>query len=233
MSELKEEEFVVSSIERKPFITRPSIPFITSTLQQDATRKLRISASEVMRIAQRLYESGFITYMRTDSPSLSQEGTMAARAQVEKLYGKEYLSPKARYFAARSPQAQEAHEAIRPSGDTFVHPQDTRLSGRELALYELIWKRTLACQMADARKATTTATIEAGNGLFTASGTEIVFPGFIRAYVEGVEDHEIVDKEKILPPLSEAEICPLTSLTAVEHQTRCRSVYGSIAGSRA
>lgn len=225
VNELKEEEFVVSSIERKPFITRPSIPFITSTLQQDATRKLRISASEVMRIAQRLYESGFITYMRTDSPSLSQEGTMAARAQVEKLYGKEYLSPKARYFAARSPQAQEAHEAIRPSGDTFVHPQDTRLSGRELALYELIWKRTLACQMADARKATTTATIEAGNGLFTASGTEIVFPGFIRAYVEGVEDHEIVDKEKILPPLSEAEICPLTSLTAVEHQTRLPARY--------
>jgi DNA topoisomerase-1 len=220
VDELKEEEFVIASIERKPFITRPSIPFITSTLQQDATRKLRISASEVMRIAQRLYESGFITYMRTDSPSLSQEGTMAARAQVEELYGKEYLSPKARYFAAKSSQAQEAHEAIRPAGDTFVHPQDTRLSGRELALYELIWKRTLACQMADARKATTTVTIKAGDGIFIASGTEIVFPGFIRAYVEGVEDHEIIDKEKILPPLSEGEACPLESLTAVEHQTR-------------
>lgn len=220
VDELKEEEFVIASIERKPFITRPSIPFITSTLQQDATRKLRISASEVMRIAQRLYESGFITYMRTDSPSLSQEGTMAARAQVEELYGKEYLSPKARYFVAKSSQAQEAHEAIRPAGDTFVHPQDTRLSGRELALYELIWKRTLACQMADARKATTTVTIKAGDGIFIASGTEIVFPGFIRAYVEGVEDHEIIDKEKILPPLSEGEACPLESLTAVEHQTR-------------
>ncbi len=194
---MKEEQFVVTAIERKPFITRPSIPFTTSTLQQDATRKLRISASEVMRIAQRLYESGYITYMRTDSPSLSREGTMAARTQVEELYGTEYLSPKARYFAAKSAQAQEAHEAIRPAGDAFVHPQDTRLSGRELALYDLIWKRTLACQMADAQKATTTATIEAGTGIFTATGTEIVFPGFIRAYIEEVEDNEI-DKDKIL-----------------------------------
>ncbi|OQA44972.1 MAG: DNA topoisomerase 1 [Spirochaetes bacterium ADurb.Bin315] len=224
VKELKEEQFVVTSIERKPFITRPSIPFTTSTLQQDATRKLRISASEVMRIAQRLYESGYITYMRTDSPSLSREGTMAARAQVEELYGTEYLSPKARYFAAKSAQAQEAHEAIRPAGDAFVHPQDTRLSGRELALYDLIWKRTLACQMADAQKATTTATIEAGAGIFTATGTEIVFPGFIRAYVEEVEDNEI-DKDKILPPLSEGEVCPLKSLTAVEHQTRLPARY--------
>lgn len=227
VKELKEETFVVTAIERKPFITRPSIPFTTSTLQQDATRKLRISASEAMRIAQRLYESGFITYMRTDSPSLSQEGTMAARAQVQELYGTEYLSPKARYFKAKSAQAQEAHEAIRPAGDSFVHPKDTKLSGRELALYELIWKRTLACQMADAQKATTTATIQAGDGTFTASGTEIVFPGFIRAYVEGVEDHEaaLSDKEKILPLLKQKEVCPLKSLVEVEHQTRLPARY--------
>ncbi|MFA5699226.1 MAG: type I DNA topoisomerase [Sphaerochaeta sp.] len=227
VAELLKEEYRVTTIERKPFIQRPSIPFTTSTLQQDATRKLRISAAETMRIAQRLYESGFITYMRTDSPSLSQEGTMAARNHVEELYGKEYLSPKARYFKARSAQAQEAHEAIRPAGDTFAHPQSTRLTGKDLALYELIWKRTLACQMADAQKATTTATIQAGSGTFTASGTEIVFAGFIRAYVEGVEDHEaaISDKEKLLPLLAENEVCPLTSLVSVEHQTRLPARY--------
>ncbi len=188
VKELSTAAFIVEDVQKKPFVTRPSIPFTTSTLQQDAIKKLHISASETMRIAQRLYENGYITYMRTDSPSLSQEGTNAARVLVDQLYGKEYLSPSPpRYFAAKSAGAQEAHEAIRPAGgERFVVPSETSLSGKDLALYELIWKRTLASQMADAKKATTTVTIKAGNGTFVASGTQIVFPGFIRAYVEGL-----------------------------------------------
>jgi DNA topoisomerase-1 len=222
VKEIEDEAFSVTDIQRKPFVTRPSIPFTTSTLQQDAIKKLRISAAETMRIAQRLYESGFITYMRTDSPSLSQEGTLAARNQVESLYGIEYLSEKPRYFAARSASAQEAHEAIRPAGDHFTEPKETRLTGRELALYDLIYKRTLASQMAEAKKATTTVKVKAGAAEFSASGTEIVFPGFIRAYVEGSDDPDaaLEDKESLLPPLQVGEVCRLDELVAVSHQTK-------------
>ncbi|WP_332448223.1 type I DNA topoisomerase [Sphaerochaeta sp.] len=227
VKELEGESFVVQSIQRKPFITRPSVPFTTSTLQQDAIKKLHISASETMRIAQKLYENGFITYMRTDSPSLSQEGTQAARSLVEELYGKSFLSPSVRYFAAKSAGAQEAHEAIRPAGERFLLPAEAGLSGKEFALYELIWKRTLASQMADAQKATTTVKLTAGNGEFTASGTEIVFPGFLRAYVEGSDDPDeaLDDKESLLPVLSQGEICPLQGLTEVEHQTKSPARY--------
>lgn len=222
VKELEGETFRVEDIQRKPFVTRPSIPFTTSTLQQDAIKKLHISASDTMRIAQKLYENGFITYMRTDSPSLSQEGTNAARTLVESLYGKEYLSSSPRYFAAKSAGAQEAHEAIRPAGETFFHPSETHLLGKELALYELIWKRTLASQMAEAKKATTTVRIKAGDGEFTATGTEIVFPGFLRAYVEGSDDPEAAldDKESLLPALKVGEVCELKTLAAVEHQTK-------------
>ena len=222
VKEVEGEPFVVEDIQRKPFVTRPSIPFTTSTLQQDAIKKLRISAAETMRIAQKLYENGFITYMRTDSPSLSQEGTRAARNQVEALYGEKYLSEKPRYFAARSASAQEAHEAIRPAGDHFLKPEETRLVGRELALYDLIYKRTLASQMADAQKATTTVRLKAGSSEFTATGTEIVFAGFIRAYVELSDDPEAVldDMESLLPPMTVGESCPLVSLAALEHRTK-------------
>ena len=222
VKEVEGEPFVVEDVQRKPFVTRPSIPFTTSTLQQDAIKKLRISASETMRIAQKLYENGFITYMRTDSPSLSQEGTQAARSQVVALYGQEYLREMPLSFAARSACAQEAHEAIRPAGDHFLKPEETRLAGKEFALYDLIYKRTLACQMADAKKATTTARLKAGAAEFTASGTEIVFAGFIRAYVEGSDDPEaaLEDKETLLPPLAVGEQCPLTELVAVEHRTK-------------
>ncbi|HZJ88908.1 MAG TPA: type I DNA topoisomerase [Sphaerochaeta sp.] len=221
------EPFIVEEITRRPFVTRPSIPFTTSTLQMDAIRRLRISAAETMRIAQKLYENGFITYMRTDSPSLSQEGTRAARAQVTSLYGKEYLSEKPRYFAARSASAQEAHEAIRPAGEHFRKPEETGLKGREFALYDLIYKRTIACQMAEAKKATTTARIRAGEAEFTASGTEIVFPGFIRAYVEGSDDPEaaLEDKEKLLPAMEQGEKSTLESLEAVEHRTKSPARY--------
>ncbi|HKL58241.1 MAG TPA: type I DNA topoisomerase [Sphaerochaeta sp.] len=228
VAELQDATYEVTDIQRKPFVTRPSIPFTTSTLQQDAIKKLRISASDTMRIAQKLYENGFITYMRTDSPSLSQEGTNAARTQVEKLYGKDYLSPSARYFKAKkSSGAQEAHEAIRPSGESFMIPAKTNLSGKDLALYELIWKRTLASQMADAQKATTSVSIKAKDALFSASGTQIVFPGFLRAYVEGSDDPDaaLEDKETLLPPLSVGEICPLVSLESLEHQTKSPARY--------
>ncbi|MXI85387.1 type I DNA topoisomerase [Sphaerochaeta halotolerans] len=227
VKELSSETFIVEDIQKKPFVTRPSIPFTTSTLQQDAIKKLHISASETMRIAQRLYENGYITYMRTDSPSLSQEGTNAARDLVNQLYGKEYLSPSPRYFAAKSVGAQEAHEAIRPAGERFAVPSETSLSGKDLALYELIWKRTLASQMADAKKATTTVTIKAGNGTFVASGTQIVFPGFIRAYVEGSDDPDAAldDKETLLPAMKAGEECALQQLEEVAHQTKSPARY--------
>jgi DNA topoisomerase-1 len=227
VKELSSETFIVEDIQKKPFVTRPSIPFTTSTLQQDAIKKLHISASETMRIAQRLYENGYITYMRTDSPSLSQEGTNAARDLVNQLYGKEYLSPSPRYFAAKSVGAQEAHEAIRPAGERFAVPSETSLSGKDFALYELIWKRTLASQMADAKKATTTVTIKAGNGTFVASGTQIVFPGFIRAYVEGSDDPDAAldDKETLLPAMKAGEECALLQLEEVAHQTKSPARY--------
>ena len=227
VKELSSAAFVVEDVQKKPFVTRPSIPFTTSTLQQDAIKKLHISASETMRIAQRLYENGYITYMRTDSPSLSQEGTNAARSLVDQLYGKEYLSPSPRYFAAKSAGAQEAHEAIRPVGERFAVPSETSLSGKDLALYELIWKRTLASQMADAKKATTTVTIKAGNGTFVASGTQIVFPGFIRAYVEGSDDPDAAldDKETFLPAMKAGEECSLQQLEEVSHQTKSPARY--------
>ncbi|WP_321300668.1 type I DNA topoisomerase [uncultured Sphaerochaeta sp.] len=227
VKELSSAAFVVEDVQKKPFVTRPSIPFTTSTLQQDAIKKLHISASETMRIAQRLYENGYITYMRTDSPSLSQEGTNAARSLVDQLYGKEYLSPSPRYFAAKSAGAQEAHEAIRPAGERFAVPSETSLSGKDLALYELIWKRTLASQMADAKKATTTVTIKAGNGTFVASGTQIVFPGFIRAYVEGSDDPDAAldDKETLLPAMKAGEACSLQQLEEIAHQTKSPARY--------
>ncbi|MDD4573621.1 MAG: type I DNA topoisomerase, partial [Sphaerochaeta sp.] len=228
VAELEDATYEITDIQRKPFVTRPSIPFTTSTLQQDAIKKLRISASDTMRIAQKLYENGFITYMRTDSPSLSQEGTLAARSHVESLYGKEYLSPSARYFKAKkSSGAQEAHEAIRPSGDTFRKPSETNLTGKDRSLYELIWKRTLASQMADAKKATTSVSIKAKDAQFTATGTQIVFPGFLRAYVEGSDDPDaaLEDKETLLPPLTVGEVCPLVSLESLEHQTKPPARY--------
>ncbi len=146
---------------------------------------------------------------------------------VNQLYGKEYLSPSPRYFAAKSVGAQEAHEAIRPAGERFAVPSETSLSGKDFALYELIWKRTLASQMADAKKATTTVTIKAGNGTFVASGTQIVFPGFIRAYVEGSDDPDAAldDKETLLPAMKAGEECALQQLEEVAHQTKSPARY--------
>ncbi len=212
----------VLSLEEKPFTSNPSAPFITSTLQQEANRKLGFSSRETMRIAQRLYEEGMITYMRTDSPNLSSEALTAARTLVEELYGKEFLSPAPKQYTSKAKGAQEAHEAIRPSGSTFAPPKTTGLEGRELALYELIWKRTVASQMAEAQKLSVTLKISLGEGVFQSSGSRIIFPGFLRAYVEGSDDPEasLSDQEVILPKLKEGESVDLKNLKALDHETK-------------
>ncbi len=219
--------WTVASVSERSFVSRPAAPFITSSLQQEGNRKLRLSARETMRTAQRLYEQGFITYMRTDSPVLSQEGLQGARSTVSKLYGDEFLSGEPRQFSASGKDAQEAHEAIRPSGETFVHPDDTGLSGAERSLYELIWKRTVASQMADAKKSSVTAKIGVGDAVFTATGTRIVFPGFIRVYVEGKDDPDAAldDKETYLPALVEGEPVAADAVESVYHETKPPARY--------
>jgi DNA topoisomerase-1 len=223
---LKQAAFTVQSVEEKQFSSRPSIPFITSTLQQEANRKLGMSARDAMRTAQALYEQGFITYMRTDSPALSGEAIKGARSAVTGLFGKDYLSPEPRQFASKNKGAQEAHEAIRPAGAEFKHPKETGLSNRELSLYELIWMRTVASQMADAQKLSMSIKIEAKKGsdavLFTASGSRILFPGFLRAYVEGSDDPEsaLEDREVILPQMKQGDSVSLNTLNALTHTTK-------------
>ncbi len=220
--DLEKEDWTVKSVEEKPFQSHPAAPFITSTLQQESNRKLHLSARDTMRIAQRLYEEGLITYMRTDSPNLSSQAIAAARSCVEDLYGKDYLSKTPRQYKSKSKGAQEAHEAIRPAGQTFVIPKESGLTGKELALYELIWKRTVATQMAEAQKLTVTAKIETGDSLFQASGTRIMFPGFLRAYVEGHDDPDAAlgDKEVILPDMKEGQKLDLKELKALSHETK-------------
>ncbi|MFW6329763.1 MAG: type I DNA topoisomerase, partial [Alkalispirochaetaceae bacterium] len=186
----------VRSVQEKENTSRPAAPFITSSLQQEGNRKLGLSARETMRIAQRLYEEGLITYMRTDSPALSSEAIGGARSTIEELYGKEYLSGEPRQYSSRSRGAQEAHEAIRPAGANFVHPDSTSLSGKDKALYEMIWKRTIASQMAEAKKLSVSVRIEAADAVFSASGNRIVFPGFLRVYVEGKDDPEAALEDK-------------------------------------
>ncbi len=218
--------FTVQSLEEKQYNQKPSIPFITSTLQQEANRKLGMGARDAMRTAQSLYEQGFITYMRTESPNLSSEAIKGARSAVEDLYGKEYLSPEPRQFSSKNKGAQEAHEAIRPAGAEFKHPRETGLSGRELALYEMIWMRTVASQMAEARKLSVSSKIEAKAGkdsvLFNATGSRILFPGFLRAYVEGSDDPEakLEDREVILPEMKEGDRVTAGLIEALSHTTK-------------
>jgi DNA topoisomerase I len=224
---LKAGQWRVASVEEKKQNLRPSPPFITSTLQQEANRKLGLSAKDAMRLAQRLYEEGFITYMRTDSVNLSQEGIDGARSSVSELYGKEYLSPQPRQFKSKSASAQEAHEAIRPAGLNFQHPKDSGLRGKELELYELIWKRTVACQMAEAEKLQVSVRIEVEDCLFSASGSRILFPGFLRAYVEGSDDPEsaLEEREVLLPPLQVGDSLTLKELEALSHETKPPARY--------
>jgi DNA topoisomerase-1 len=168
----------VSETQEKPTTRKPSPPFTTSTLQQEGNRKLGLGARETMRIAQNLYENGYITYMRTDSVHLSQEAIAAARSCVQQMYGKEYLSPKPRQYKTKSKGAQEAHEAIRPAGNEFRLPQETGLNGKELSLYDLIWKRTVASQMAEAKLTQISVNIAVEDAIFRATGKRIDFPGF-------------------------------------------------------
>ncbi len=222
ISNIEEGPFVINDIISRPTSSKPNAPFITSTLQQEAIKKFHFSSKETMRVAQKLYENGLITYMRTDSPFLSDEGINGARNSVLDLYGSEYLSKEVRQFKANNAEAQEAHEAIRPAGDSFVSPKDTNLSGKELALYNLIWARTLASQMAEAKKNTTSVKIGSKNAIFSASGTQIVFPGYLRAYVESKDDPEaaLEDKETLLPPLEIGQILDLDELLALKHETK-------------
>ncbi len=219
---LRNKVWTVIDREERPNNRKPSPPFTTSTLQQEANRKLRLGAKETMRTAQALYEQGYITYMRTDSVHLSNQAIEAARECVTRMYGAEYLSPKPRHYSTKSKNAQEAHEAIRPAGSTFRTPQETGLTGRELQLYDLIWKRTVACQMADARQTMTTVTIGVEDALFRASGKRIDFPGFFRAYVEGSDDPTaaIEGQEVILPMLQVGDHPDLRNLEAIKHETQ-------------
>jgi DNA topoisomerase I len=217
----------VAETEEKQTVRRPAPPFTTSTLQQEANRKLRLSARDTMRIAQRLYEEGLITYMRTDSVHLSQQAISAARGRIRKLYGEEYLSPGPRQFTTSSKGAQEAHEAIRPAGTEMKTVEEVRLSGREAALYELIWKRTVASQMADARVTQISAQIAAQEAIFRASGKRIDFAGFFRAYVEGSDDPEaaLEDRDEPLPRLNRGDDLTLRELEALGHDTQPPARY--------
>ena len=217
----------IESVQERQTKTRPAPPFITSTLQQEGNRKLRLSARETMRIAQRLYENGFITYMRTDSPTLSQDGIAAARRAVSDQFTSEFLSPESRQYSSRSASAQEAHEAIRPAGEVFLRPDETGLSGKELSLYTLIWKRTLASQMAEALKAVTNVRIRAGEATFDTSGTRIIFPGFLRVYVEGSDDPDaaLESNETLLPEMQEGDELRVETVVPEKHETRPPARY--------
>ena len=212
----------VTDLEERPVVRKPSPPFTTSTLQQESNRKLGLSARDTMRVAQSLYEQGYITYMRTDSVHLSQQAIEAARSCVEDMYGKNYLSSEPRQYTTKSKGAQEAHEAIRPAGSTFRTPQQTGLSGREFQLYDLIWKRTVATQMAEARQTQITVQLQVEDAGFRASGKRIDFPGFFRAYVEGSDDPNaaIEDREIILPPMRVGDHPECRNLDAIGHETQ-------------
>ncbi len=222
------EQFTVVSIEEKPFTRSPAPPFTTSTLQQEGGRKLGFDARRTMRAAQRLYEMGAITYMRTDSVTLSPEALRATRTAVKDLYGEEFLPDEPRAYRTKVKNAQEAHEAIRPAGDAFSTPAELqgKVSPDELKIYELVWKRTMACQMREARgrrmAVRVAATVGGREIVFQANGNTIDFPGFLRAYVEGSDDPEaaLADREVILPAVREQETVKATSLEADGHFTQ-------------
>ncbi|WP_328989101.1 type I DNA topoisomerase [Kribbella sp. NBC_01245] len=224
---LRASDFTVNSIESKPYTRKPYAPFRTTTLQQEASRKLGMSASQTMQIAQRLYENGNITYMRTDSVTLSDTALTAARAQVRELYGANYLPDKPRVYTSKVKNAQEAHEAIRPAGETFQTPAQTGLSGAEYRLYELIWMRTIASQMKDAEGRSVSIKIDATASTgekcdFTSSGRVITFHGFLKAYVEGADDPSAGtdDQETRLPAVAEGDVLPAEEVVASGHETK-------------
>jgi len=214
--ELQKLSYKVSDMQITSVNRKPQPPFTTSTLQQEANRKLSLSAKETMNLAQQLYERGFITYMRTDAVFLSKQAISASRAEIKKIYGKDYIPDKPRVYKNKSKGAQEAHEAIRPSGNKFSHPQNTKLTGYLLKLYTMIWQRTLASQAVDCRQKRVSVTIDAGKiAQFSASGTTMVFDGFYKIYQETKET-----KENHLPPLKKSEILKCQKITNDEHETR-------------
>lgn len=227
VSKIKNNDWKVINLTEKPVSRKPAPPFITSTLQQEANRKLRLSARDTMRVAQKLYENGFITYMRTDSVNLSNQAITAARECVDKMYGSNFLSDQPRQYTTKSKGAQEAHEAIRPSGTHFKVPQETGLEGRELALYDLIWKRTVATQMAECKQTHISVQVQVEDAIFQGSGKRIEFPGFFRAYVEGSDDPDaaIEDQEVLLPNLKIGDPVDLQKVTELEHETQPPARY--------
>ena len=222
-------EFAIRSVETKPYTRKPYPPFRTSTLQVEAGRKLRFSSSRTMSVAQRLYENGYITYMRTDSVTLSGEAITEARNQVGRLYGDAYVPPSPRFYGNQAKSAQEAHEAIRPAGDSWPTPQQVagEVGPDEAKLYELIWKRTLASQMPDAKGETVSVRLGATaadgrDAEFAASGRTITFAGFLKVYVESLDDPnaQTDDQESILPPLEQGEAVDVVDLEPVGHDTQ-------------
>lgn len=225
-------QWKVTEVEEKPVTRKPYAPFITSTLQQESNRKLGMSSRETMQVAQKLYEQGFITYMRTDSTFLSTEAIEAARSAIVSKYGKDYLPAAPRsYEAKKAKGAQEAHEAIRPAGQTFQDPEETGLTGPQFKLYDLIWKRTMASQMTDAKQKQVSAKIEVladhKTLVFNSTGTTIEFPGFLRAYVEGSDDPEadLESREVRLPQLKSGDVVKLKNLEATSHETKPTARY--------
>ncbi len=226
--------FAVRSVEDKPFRQQPRAPFMTTSLQVEGGNKLRMSSAQVMRVAQSLYERGYITYMRTDSTTLSQTALDAARRQVRELYGADYVPAKPRMYEKKVKNAQEAHEAIRPAGDSFRTPDSLsrELNIDELRLYDLIWKRTVASQMSDATGITVQVRLgsiaaDGRDAEFAASGRTITFPGYLRAYVEGADDPEaeLEDREAVLPPLTVGAALDVRELTAKGHTTQPPARY--------
>lgn len=223
LSDVKGKTWTVTDVEEKPITRRPYAPFITSTLQQEANRKLGMSSRETMQVAQKLYEQGFITYMRTDSTFLSTEAIKAARESISNKYGKDYLPDAPRtYEAKKAKGAQEAHEAIRPAGTQFQDPDDTGLTGPQFKLYDLIWKRTMASQMTDSKQKQVSSKIAVGDAVFSASGTTIEFPGFLRAYVEGSDDPEadLESRDVKLPQLKVNDTLKLNQIEPTSHETK-------------
>ncbi|MCA8952949.1 MAG: type I DNA topoisomerase [Planctomycetes bacterium] len=228
-AELERGTATVADVEQKPYTERPSPPFTTSTLQQAAARKLRYAAQRTMRAAQRLYENGFITYMRTDSTTLSQQAIDAARTLIEREFGKENLPSEPRTYQTKVKNAQEAHEAIRPAGTEFVMPADlpSSMGPDERALYDLVWKRTVACQMKDSKGQRTTMTLAMptkthGEARFTATGKTIEFAGFRLAYIEDQDDAEaaLADAERVLPALEKGQHAGADALAPSGHTTQ-------------
>jgi DNA topoisomerase I len=229
---LRSATFAVDNVESKPYTRRPYPPFRTTTLQQEAGRKLGFTAQRTMSVAQELYEAGFITYMRTDSITLSGAAIAAARQQVRQLFGADYLPDQPRLYTSKVKNAQEAHEAIRPAGETFSTPAETRLTGDQLRLYELVWMRTISSQMKDAEGFSITVKINARRSdgepcTFVASGRTITFYGFLKAYVESVEeiDGHSDDEQTRLPRLTAGQSLRPESVTASGHETRPPARY--------